>query len=208
MANVVNRTAVPIEILYSVNTPDYDPAQWIINPDLTILQTVPLKYIKIVGDLLVEMTPAEKAVVDAAELAQAKTGTIMQVCLARERKIELGVGVEFPTGSGKHLATTSQDQTRWLFWSSIGGKWNSLGLSFPFRVHSRDGLTFTDITKAQDFQGVVEAIGVYTTGLFTEAEAIIQNVQAATTVQAVTNAAASYIASAPAPLSGDMAVKL
>jgi len=197
MANVVNRTAVPLQILYSVNTPDYDPADWIINPDLSILDTVPLKYCKVSGDLIVEMTAAEKAAVDAAELDAAKTTGINQVCSTREIKIEYGAGPEYPAASGKHIATTWPDQVRWLSWQQIGGKWASLGLSYPFRVHSRDGSTYTDITKAQDFTAVLEAIGVYVTNLFTEAEGVIQNVLAATTVAGVQCIVEAYQATAP-----------
>lgn len=197
MANVVNRTAVPLQILYSVNTPDYDPAEWIINPDLTILETVPIKYCKVSGDLIVEMTTEEKAVVDAAELAAYKTQTTTNVCNARERKIDYGQGAEYPEGSGKYLACTDRDQGRWLYWNSIGGKWASLGMSYPFRVHSRDGTTYVDITKANDFTAVVEAIGVHVTGLFSEAEVVIQNVLAATTIAGVDAAASAYIESAP-----------
>lgn len=197
MANVVNRTAVPVVVLYSVNTPDYPVSEWIINPDLTALASVPQKYWKVSGDLVIEMTPAEKAVVDAAELAAYKTKTVTDVCNARERKIDYGQGAEYPAGSGKYLACTDRDQGRWLYWNSIGGKWASLGLSYPFRVHSRDGTTYVDITKSQDFTAVVEAIGVHVTGLFTAAETVIQNVLAATTIAGVDSAASAYIASAP-----------
>jgi hypothetical protein len=197
MANVVNRTAVPIQILYSVNTPDYPVSDWIINPDLTILGTVPLKYIKIVGDLLVEMTTEEKAVVDAAELVTYKAQKVNEVCNAREAHIEFGQGVEYPAGSGKYTATTDKDQGRWLYWQSIGGKWASLGISYPFRVHSRDGSTYIDITNANGFTAVVEALGVYVTGLFTAAETVIQDLQAATTIAGVDAACATYIAGAP-----------
>lgn len=197
MATVVHRTAVPILILYSVNTPDYPEEIWIINPDLTILETVPIHYIKIVGDLLVEMTTEEKAVVDAAELAEYKTNIIRHCCSAREAKIEYGTGAEYPEASGKYISTTDKDQGRWLYWESIGGKWASLGLSYPFRVHSRDGSTYVDITRSQDFTAVVEVIGVYVTGLFSEAEVVIQNVLSATTIEEVDNASSAYIASAP-----------
>jgi hypothetical protein len=197
MANVVNRTAVPLQILYSVNTPDYPPELWIINPDLTILETVPIKYCKVSGDLIVEMTPAEKAVVDAAELSAYKTKTVTDVCNARERKIDYGQGAEYPAASGKYLACTDRDQGRWLYWQSIGGKWASLGMSFPFRVHSRDGLTYVDITRAQDFTAVVEAIGKHVVALFNEAETVVQNVIAATTIAGVDAAASAYIESAP-----------
>lgn len=205
MANVVNRTAVPLQILYSVNTPDYDPAEWIINPDLTILETVPIKYCKVSGDLIVEMTPAEKAAVDAAELAAAKSTATNQICSTREIKIEYGAGPEYPVASGKHIATTTADQVRWLAWQQIGGKWAALGLSYPFRVHSRDGSTYVDITKSQDFTAVLEAIGVYITNLFTEAEGVIQNVLAATTVADVQSIVDAYLATAPAAPSSYLA---
>jgi hypothetical protein len=50
-----------------VNTPDFSESDWIINPDLFLVEGVPLKYWKIVGDSVQEMTPEEKAIVDAAE---------------------------------------------------------------------------------------------------------------------------------------------
>lgn len=68
MANVVNRTTV--QYLQFVNTPDYDPTSWIINPDLSALASVPQKYWKVVGDTVVEMDSGEKAAVDAALLSK------------------------------------------------------------------------------------------------------------------------------------------
>lgn len=198
MANVVNRTKMPVEILYSVNTPDYPESEWIINPDLTILETVPLKYIKIVGDLLVEMTAEEKAAIDAAELAAYKKKVVADVCQARERKIDHGTGAPYPIGSTTNfIPCTDQDQNRWQLWAAIGGKWNALGLTFPFVVHSRDGLSSVTITRAQDFTGVLEAIAMHVTGLFSEAESIIMAVNAATTIQGVDTVSANYIATAP-----------
>ena len=70
-------------------------------------------------------------------------------------------------------------------------------MSFPFIVHSRDGLTFTTITKANDFTAVVEAIGVHVVALFNEAEAIVQSVLAATTLAGVDAVAGPYLATAP-----------
>ena len=62
MANVINRTTK--EILISVNTPDYDPIDWIINPTFPVCEE---KYYKIVGDEVQEMNTSEKAAVDQAE---------------------------------------------------------------------------------------------------------------------------------------------
>ena len=44
------------------NTPDYPTDQWLINPVLP--DGVPWKYLKVVGDSVVEMTDQEKALVD------------------------------------------------------------------------------------------------------------------------------------------------
>lgn len=70
MANVLNRTTKVY--LVSVNTPDYPTADWIINPDLSGVQGVPVKYWKIVGDIVSEMNQSEKDAVDAALVPGAK----------------------------------------------------------------------------------------------------------------------------------------
>ncbi len=65
MATVVNRTT--FQIVDSVNTPDYDPLFWLINPpglDILLSTAVPVRYWKVVGDDLAEMTQPEKDVVD------------------------------------------------------------------------------------------------------------------------------------------------
>lgn len=65
MADVLHRTTKDFK--RSVNTPEYDPATWIINPDLSAVQGVFRKYWKIDGDTVSEMTQAEKDAVDAQE---------------------------------------------------------------------------------------------------------------------------------------------
>lgn len=64
MSAVINRTSK--QLLCSVNTPDYSEVDWIINPDLSLLTSVPQKYWKISGDSVLEMTTQEKADADAA----------------------------------------------------------------------------------------------------------------------------------------------
>lgn len=63
MANVLNR--ITGEYLKSVNTPDYSTTDWIINPDLSGVSGVPVRYWKIAEDAVSEMTELEKHVVDA-----------------------------------------------------------------------------------------------------------------------------------------------
>lgn len=71
MANVVLFN--PTQYLQSVNTPDYEGnPNAIINPDVTAVQSVPLRYWKRSGNNVVEMTLAEKQAVDSAILQARK----------------------------------------------------------------------------------------------------------------------------------------
>ena len=65
MASVIHRTT--LEYRTSVNTPDFPTNTWIINPDLSAVQNVPIKYWKCVGDAILEMSQSEKDEVDAEE---------------------------------------------------------------------------------------------------------------------------------------------
>lgn len=63
MASVLNRTTK--DYRPSVNTPDFDVADWIINPDLTAVVGEPRKYWIITGDVVTLASPAEQTVIDA-----------------------------------------------------------------------------------------------------------------------------------------------
>lgn len=70
---VIFRQGETPQYLKSVNTPDYegDP-DVLINPDISAVETVPLKYWKRSGDTIVEMSANEKQVVEDAELQERK----------------------------------------------------------------------------------------------------------------------------------------
>ena len=70
MSDVLNRST--LELLRSVNTPDYPEAQWVINPDLSPVAGVPKKYWKLVGDVLQPMSAVERAPIDASDLSLLK----------------------------------------------------------------------------------------------------------------------------------------
>ena len=53
MADVFHRTQGTYK--RSVNTPDYDPAEWIINPDVSALSAVPARYWKASGDTITRL---------------------------------------------------------------------------------------------------------------------------------------------------------
>lgn len=60
MSLVVSRSTG--NIIPFANTPDYPPDQWLINP--TLPEGVAWKYLKVVGDAVVEMTAEEKDAID------------------------------------------------------------------------------------------------------------------------------------------------
>lgn len=94
MAAVIHRTT--LQLLQSVNTPDYPPEVWIVNPDVP---TCAKKYWKIDGDKVIEMSKAEKAAVDAAALSAYKAERI--AALAGEASAKLG----YKTKAHKTAAT-------------------------------------------------------------------------------------------------------
>lgn len=76
MANVINRTT--LVYLTSVNDPEYLDPPWLFvapgSPNEAVIAAVPTQYRKIAGDVVSEMSQAEKdavdAAIDAAELAE------------------------------------------------------------------------------------------------------------------------------------------
>lgn len=77
MATVVNRTTK--EVLYSVNTPNYDPADWVINPDLSSVSGLDTRYWKITGDTISPMNASEREAVDASLSSQDKATKIEEL---------------------------------------------------------------------------------------------------------------------------------
>lgn len=74
MANVaIFKSGQTPQYLQSVNTPDYssDP-DVIVNPDITAVASVPLKFWKRSGNTIIKMTQAEKDAITAQELVQRK----------------------------------------------------------------------------------------------------------------------------------------
>ena len=67
MANVLHRTTK--RYLKSVNTPDYDVSDYIVNPDLAAVTGFESKYWIITGDVVALMDQAARDAVDAQETA-------------------------------------------------------------------------------------------------------------------------------------------
>ena len=74
MSDVIHRTT--LENRQSVNTPDYDAAQWIINPELP---DCPQELWEESGDEVVEMSQSDQAIYYAQKLQDAKTAKKSEV---------------------------------------------------------------------------------------------------------------------------------
>ena len=67
MSTVVNRSTLQVKV--SVNTPEYDPSEWLIDPSLP---DAPKRYWIVEGDDLREATDEEKSPINAEYLAEQK----------------------------------------------------------------------------------------------------------------------------------------
>lgn len=70
LGKVINRTTKEIKV--PVHTPDYSVTDWIVDPDLSAVDGVPVKYWKITGDVISGMDQSEKDAVDLAAVPAAK----------------------------------------------------------------------------------------------------------------------------------------
>lgn len=80
MATVFNRAT--LERREGVPVSGYDPAEWLLDPDLAPVAGVSDDYWKIVGDSVVEMTAAEKTAKDAQILAVEKKNKLYEFEIA------------------------------------------------------------------------------------------------------------------------------
>jgi hypothetical protein len=127
-----------VVVLYSVNTPDYPSADWIINPDLSALTGVQRKWWKIVGDDVLEMEQAEKDLLAAAELPSVKEAKAAAID-GRTREL-LEKGVEFPASSGNFYSLTSDRLEQFKLMVEAA--------SYPFDWDSTDNLAKITIGDA------------------------------------------------------------
>jgi hypothetical protein len=102
------------QFLESVNTPDYDESDWIIDPDMSAVDGVPVKYWKISGNIVSEMNQDEKAAYDSAHPAPIKDVSPRQM---RSALILSGVSLESIDAALNTLSepTRSLARTEWEF---------------------------------------------------------------------------------------------
>ena len=128
MATVVKKDptgSVPVGngqviVIQSANTPDFSLTDWLINPNLSALTGVPVKYWKITGGTTVEeMTSGEKALVDA-ELTPPVTefaGVASVVSTTTSTTFQTKLEVTGQKAAGEYLVFVSYG---WNFNSTTG----------------------------------------------------------------------------------------
>lgn len=145
MATVLNRNT--LTLLSSVHTPNYPTEDWIVNPDLSAVVSVPTRYWKIVGDVVSEMIQVEKDVVDAAGLDALKASRYVEIDTKTASLIR--VGFEYPASSGTIVSLSLEGQ------NSIHGAYSARNLSgfvYPVVWLSKDDTTSISLTDASEIE--------------------------------------------------------
>lgn len=122
MARVVNKTT--LEHIELANTPDYPTDDWLINPSISIWDTVEKKYTKSDGTDVVEMNAGEKTAVDAAGLGALKIKRYAEIDANTSALIAVGFVFE-----GKTFSLSIPAQINWNTLKS-----NESDFSWPVEV--------------------------------------------------------------------------
>ena len=192
MANVINKTTM--EVLFSVNTPDFSETEWVINPDLSILDTTSKNHIKFDSEFnLVLKSPEELAKVDADELGQTKLEHLAMVNNAVESYIVKGPGVEFPPRSGVYLSVSQNAQLKWMGLAAVADQWEDLGNTYPIRVRNIDDSSYIDVNNADEIRFVSFAMTQFIAKVLEGSEVVKTNINAATTKEEVILTTEAYL---------------
>ena len=196
MANVINKTTM--EVLLSVNTPDYPETEWAINTDISLLATVPKDKLKFDAKFnLIFKSPVELALLDAVELTQFKLDQLSIVNDAGEAYIVRGPGVEFPPGSGLYLSVSQNAQLKWMGLAAVADQWEAMGHTYPIRVRTIDDATFVDVGTAGEVKAVFATMASFINQVLDGSEVVKAAINVATTKEEVLAATTAYLATVP-----------
>jgi hypothetical protein len=196
MANVINKTTM--EVLLSVNTPDFPETEWAINTDISLLETIPKKRLKFDTEFnLVLKSPAELVLIDAAELVQIKLDNLSIVNDAGEAYIIRGPGVEFPPGSGKYLSVSQNAQLKWMGLAAVADQWEAMGRTYPIRVRTIDDADYIDVPGAESVRAVFAMMANFISQVLDGSEVVKAAINVATTKEEVVAATEAYLATVP-----------
>jgi len=196
MANVINKTTM--EVLLSVNTPDFPETEWAINTDTSLLETTPKEKLKFDAEFnLVMKSSDELAAIDAAELVQVKLDNLSIVNDAGEAYIVRGPGVEFPPGSGKYLSVSQNAQLKWMGLAAVADQWEAMGRTYPIRVRTIDDADYIDVPDADSVRAVFAMMANFISQVLDGSEVVKAAINVATTKEEVLATTEAYLATVP-----------
>ncbi len=151
MADVLNRSTK--ELRHSVHSPDYDQAEWLINPDLSAVDGVPRSRWIIDGDSIRLPDAGETAAFDAADLAAAKEAKINAINAKTGQLIESGSVII----NGVSISTALTNQVSLQAIDALVSK----GLTtWPQPISAIDGTSYA-ITSLNDFNRVAGIVATF-----------------------------------------------
>jgi hypothetical protein len=150
MATVLNRTS--LELIESVNTPDYSTQDWVINPDLSPVSGVPVKYWKLAGDVLSEMSQAEKDTQDATDLPTLKQTRYAEIDARTDELIAAGF-----TYASKQFSLSLASQNKMMGTHQVK---DDPALTYPVEWNTIDDTDSYSIADAADLDAFyLQALG-------------------------------------------------
>jgi hypothetical protein len=162
------------EVRYGVPDNQYDTNTWVHNPNQDLINS---GYWKVVGDVITNMSQAEKDQLDADNLAAAKTAKCVIIDKRTDQLIALGF-----TYAGKIFSLSANGQARLMGTNQIR---NASNLVYPIKWNTLDD---TDVLLLNN---AIDVLNFYLTAASTyrahvdSGTALKDQVRAATTVVAV-----------------------
>lgn len=172
--NVVRKaTLTPMVVL---DPGSFDPAEYVINPDQNVIDNVPRRWWKVDGDILREMTQAEKDEATLTILPQAKRAKAARI-VARTPAVMAAAGFPY---NGKQFRM-----------DAAGVAWYHLlfaaraQLTYPVVLPTKDSDGFESIASATEMQAFGAALVAELNRRLAEELALLQQVRIATTPEQV-----------------------
>lgn len=151
MADVLNRSTK--ELRRSQHAPAYDPAEWIVNPDLSEVAGVPQSRWIIDGDSIRPPDTGETEAFDAADLAAAKETKIAAINAKTGQLIEAGSVII----NGVSISTALTNQVSLQAIDALVAK----GLTtWPQPISAIDGTSYA-IISLNDFNRVAGIVATF-----------------------------------------------
>lgn len=151
MADALHRTTK--ELRRSVHSPAYDPAEWIINPDLSAVTGVPQSRWIIDGDAVRPPDAGETAAFDLADLQAAKEAKITAINAKTGQLIESGAVVV----NGVSISTALTNQVSLQGMDTLISK----GIAtWPQPISATDGTSYT-IASLNDFNRIADLVSTF-----------------------------------------------